>query len=90
MKTDIGTPCIHSDFIVPLVSSSKIGGSELHVPFRALNFTPSFAKLPILKSAEAKKSGKNRSVSPQKMSCILSSVTGKPFFQVSSEQPEAI
>lgn len=91
MKTEIGTPCIQSDFIVLLLpSSSKTGGSELHVPLRALNFTPSFAKFPILKSADAKNSGRNKSVNPQKMSCMLSSVTGRPFFHVSSEQPAAI
>lgn len=91
IKTEIGTPCVHNDFMVLLLpSSSNIDGSELHVPRRALNFTPSFAKFPTLNSAEAKNKGKNKSVSPQKMSCMLSSVTGRPFFHVNSEQPKAI
>lgn len=91
MKVEIGTPCIHKDFMVLLLpSSSKIGGSDEHVPFRALNFTPSFARLPILNSADARNSGRKRSVRPQKMSCMFSSVTGSPFFHVNSEQPEAI
>jgi hypothetical protein len=90
MKTEIGTPCIQRAFIVLLLLSSLNSAvtSLLHVVFRALNLTPSFAKLPTLKRADAKKSGRNRSVSPQKMSCMLSSVTGKPFFQVNNEQPK--
>lgn len=90
MKTEIGTPCIHRALQVELLLSSLNNAvtSLLHVVFRALNLTPSFAKLPTLKRADAKNNGKNRSVSPQNMSCILSSVTGKPFFHVNNEQPK--
>jgi hypothetical protein len=76
--------------VLLFASSSKIGGSEEHVPFRELNLTPSFAKLPTLKSADARNNGRNKSVNPQNMSCMLSSVTGTPFFHVKSEQPVAI
>lgn len=89
INTDIGTPCIHKDLIVLLLpsSSNKTGCSDEHVPFRALNLMPSFARFPTLNNADAKNNGKNNSVKPQNMSCMLSSVTGKPFFHFKSEQP---
>lgn len=94
MKTEIGTPCIHKDFMVLLLlpsSSPKIGCcSVVHVPLRELNFMPSFAKFPILNNAEAKNKGRKRRVNPQNMSCMLSSVAGIPFFHFKSEQPARI
>lgn len=89
MNTEIGTPWIHRFLIVLLLPSSSMntGSSVEHVPLRALSFMPSFAKFPILNSADARNSGRNNSVRAQKMSCMFSSVAGKPFFHFKSEQP---
>lgn len=90
MNTEIGQPCIQIDLNVLLFASSskRCCGSDEHVPFLDVNFTPSFAKFPTLNRADARKSGKNNKVKPQKINCMFSSVDGSPFFHVSSEHPK--